>query len=209
MIVQQEKLTAQLQDLGLTTIVDQLDSLAQQAAAQSWSYTQFLSTLLEGELHHRHTKRAQLNLQFARFPQLKRLSEFDYALQPSIDPRLIEELSTGRYLSEGRNLLLLGPPGVGKTHLAIALGVQVAESGHRVYFTTAMDLARKLTKAVDSNRLQRELNALQQPKLLIIDEMGSAASSPATKPSVIGAKYLQTIPLWPLPPLIDSSIAPP
>jgi len=67
---------------------------------------------------------------------------------------------------------LLGPPGVGKTHLAIALGVKVAEMGHRVYFTSAMDLAHKLTKAVDSNRLHRQLNALMQPKLLILDEVG-------------------------------------
>jgi DNA replication protein DnaC len=85
---------------------------------------------------------------------------------------LIEELATCRYLTDGRNLVLLGPPGVGKTHIAIALGVKVAQLGHRVYFTTAMDLARKLTKAADGNRLHRELNALQQPKLLIIDEVG-------------------------------------
>lgn len=120
----------------------------------------------------RHERRVALNLQFAHFPYLKRLDQFDYAAQPSIDPHLIEKLATGRYLNEGRNIVLLGPPGVGKPHLAIALGVEVAEMGHRVYFTTAMDLARKLTKAADSNRLHRELNALQQPRHLIIDEIG-------------------------------------
>jgi DNA replication protein DnaC len=85
---------------------------------------------------------------------------------------VIDELSTGRFLGEGRNVVLLGPPGVGKTHLAIGLGVRTAELGHRVYFTTAMDLAVKLTKAVDGNRLHRELKALAQPRLLVIDEVG-------------------------------------
>jgi DNA replication protein DnaC len=164
--------TDSLTALGLDYARDRLDGASQQAAAEQWSYSHFLGYLLDAELKERQAKRVALNLQFARFPYLKRLADFDYAAQPSIDPRLIDELATGRYLSAGRNLLFLGPPGVGKTHLAIALGVKVAEMGHRVYFTTAMDLARKLTKAVDENRLHRELNALTQPKLLIIDEMG-------------------------------------
>lgn len=161
-----------LMQLGLSVAAAQLDGVAQQAAAHGWSYSHFLGALLDGELKARHDKRVVLNLQFARFPYLKRLADFDYAAQPGIDRRLIEELASGRYLAEGRNLIFLGPPGVGKTHLAIALGVQVAEMGHRVYFTTAMDLASKLTRAVDGNRLHRELNALMQPKLLIIDEIG-------------------------------------
>lgn len=138
----------------------------------AWSYTAFLGRLLDSELAVRLEKRVALNLQFAKFPYVKRLSDFEFVAQPSVDRRLIDELATGRYLAEGRNILLLGPPGVGKTHLAIGLGVRVAEMGHRVYFTSAMDLARKLTRAVDANRLHRELNALQQPKLLIIDEIG-------------------------------------
>ena len=174
-IVLEETASAGLAQLGLYHARNRLEGASQQAAAEQWSYAHFLGYLLAAELKERQTKRVELNLQFARFPYLKRLQDFDYAAQPSIDARLIAELATGRYLSQGRNLLLLGPPGVGKTHLAIALGVQVAEMGHRVYFTTAMDLARKLTTAVDGNRLHRELNALTQPKLLIIDEMGYLA----------------------------------
>jgi DNA replication protein DnaC len=161
-----------LAELGLQLAGAQLDSVAQQAAAERWSYTHFLGRLLDAELRARHEKRVALNLQFAKFPYLKRLEDFDFTAQPTVDRRLIDELATGRYLAQGRNLLLLGPPGVGKTHLAISFGVRVAEMGHRVYFITAMDLARKLTRAVDANRLHRELNALQQPKLLIIDEIG-------------------------------------
>src|SRR5262249_12811497 len=154
-----------------------VDGAAQRAAAEGWSYTHFLGYLLDGELAERHRKRVELNLQFARFPVVKRLDQFDFAAQPGLDRRLVEELATGRFLAEGRNVVLLGPPGVGKTHLAIGLGVMAAERGHRVYFTTAMDLAAKLTRAVDGNRLHRELKALMQPRLLILDEVGYLAFS--------------------------------
>lgn len=161
-----------LEELGLMVARERLDTTAQQAAAEQWSYSHFLGYLLAGEMQERHRKRVELNLQFARFPVQKRLSDFDYAAQPGLDRRLIEELATGRFLYEGRNLVLLGPPGVGKTHIAIGLGVMTAELGHRVYFTSAMELARKLTLAMEQNRLHRQLCALTQPKLLIIDEVG-------------------------------------
>ncbi|MEM9444379.1 MAG: IS21-like element helper ATPase IstB [Verrucomicrobiota bacterium] len=161
-----------LKELGLHTALGQLDAASQQASAQDWSYTHFLGYLLDGELRERRRKTVAINIQFARFPYIKRLDDFDFNAQPGLDPRIIEELAAGRYLSEGRNVVLLGPPGVGKTHLAISLGVLCAEMGHRVYFTNAMDLAHKLTKAVDENRLHREMKNLTRPKLLIIDEVG-------------------------------------
>jgi len=167
-----------LLELKLDHAHELLDTTAQRAAAEQWSYTQFLGYLLKGELESRHEKRVRLNLQFARFPHEKRIEKFDFSAQPFIDKRLIEELSTGRYLEQGRNVILLGPPGVGKTHLAIGLGMQVVERGHRAYFTTAMDLAHRLTKAVDANRLHRELKFLMQPRLLVIDEMGYLTLDP-------------------------------
>src|SRR5262245_62908576 len=184
--------SAALEQLGLTVALAHLDPVCQRAAAEGWSYSHFLGYLLEGELSERHRKTVALNLQFARLPYLKRLEEFDFAAQPSLDRRLIEELATGRFLSEGRNVVFLGPPGVGKTHLAIALGVLTAELGHRVYFVSAIELARKLSKAMAENRLHRELNALIHKKLLILDEVGYLtldASQSALVFQVISRRY--------------------
>jgi DNA replication protein DnaC len=169
------KAAAGLEQLGLGVALAHLDPVSQQAAAENWSYSHFLGYLLEGELVERQRKSVTLNLQFAGFPALKRLAEFDFAAQPGLDQRLIEELATGRFLAEGRNVVFLGPPGVGKTHLATALGIIACELGHRVYFTSAMEMARKLTKAMAENRLHREMNKLTHPKLLLIDEFGYLA----------------------------------
>ena len=114
---------AVLNSLGLTVAAARLDTIAQVAAAGNWSYSHFAGVLLETELAERKRKRVALNLQFANFPAIKRLEDFDYTAQPSHDRRLVEELATGRYLAEGRNVMFLGPPGVGKTHIAIALGL--------------------------------------------------------------------------------------
>jgi DNA replication protein DnaC len=171
----EQKAGTALQQLGLAVAEQQLDQAAQQAAAAGWSYTHFLGYLLEGELRFRHEKTVRLNLQFANLPYQKRLEDFDFSAQPSIDKRLIDELATGRFLHEGRNVVFLGPPGVGKTHLAIALAVLTAEMGHRVYFVTAIELARRMARAMAENRLVREIKNLTRPKLLLIDEVGYLA----------------------------------
>ena len=113
-----------------------------------------------------------MSMQFAHFPYLKRIEDFDFTAQPSVDKRLIGELETLRFIDEGRNIIFLGPPGVGKTHLAISLGVTLAERGQRVYFTTAVELATKLAKALHENRLPGAIRNLIRPKLLVIDEVG-------------------------------------
>lgn len=161
-----------LEHLGLKVARQHLDQAAQQAAADDWSYTHFLGYLLDGELEERRRRSIELSLQFARFPYQKRLEDFDYTAQPSIDRRLIDELATTRFCAQGRNVVLLGPPGVGKTHLAIALGACVCQLGQRAYFTTAIELARRLTKATHEHRLHREMKNLVRPSVLIIDEVG-------------------------------------
>jgi len=175
----EERAASGLSELGLAVAAQHLDAACQRAAAEDWSYSHFLGYLLTGEIEERRRKTVELNLQFAKFPTLKRLCDFDFSAQPGLDRRLVEELATGRFLYEGRNLVLLGPPGVGKSHLATALGVMACELGHRVYFTTAMELARRLSLAMEQNRLHRELNRLKHPKLLIIDEVGYLTLSAA------------------------------
>lgn len=161
-----------MMSLALNTALLHLDTVSQQAAAENWSYSHFLGYLLETEIQARHKRIVETCLKFAKFPYMKNLSQFDYSAQPGLDKRLIEELAVGRFLYDARSVVFLGPPGVGKTHLAIGLGVMTAELGHKVYFTTAIDMARRLTKAVAENRLHREMNMLTHPKLLIIDEVG-------------------------------------
>lgn len=161
-----------LETLGLETALAQLDQASQRAAAEKWSYSHFLGYLFEGELQERHNKKVRMSMQFSKFPCVKRMEDFNFEAQPTIDRRLMDELGTARFLDEGRNIIFLGPPGVGKTHLAISLGVMTAELGKRVYFTSAIDMARKLAKTLAENRLDRELKNMVRPSLLIIDEVG-------------------------------------
>ena len=112
--VYEPKAASGLESLGLRIAGGHLDQVAQQAAAGQWSYTHFLGYLLDSEWEERRRRGIELSLQFARFPYRKTLEDFDFAAQPSIDRKLIDELATGRFAAEGRNVVLVGPPGVGK-----------------------------------------------------------------------------------------------
>lgn len=177
-ITYEQKAAAGLEQLGLTIAREHLDTASQLAAADGWSYSHFLGYLLDGELSFRREKTIRVSLQFANLPYRKKLDDFDFMQQPSIDRRLIDELATGRFLSEGRNIVLQGPPGVGKTHLAISLGIITAELGYRIYFTSVIEMARRMAKAMAEGKLAREMNNLVRPTLLILDEVGYLALDP-------------------------------
>lgn len=113
-----------------------------------------------------------MRTRLAGFPYLKTVEDFDFSFQPSIDKKRIKELSTLRFISGGENIVFLGPPGVGKTHLAIGLGLKAISAGHRVYFTSAVSIVSSLVKAYEEHRFENKMKHYTSPSLLIIDEVG-------------------------------------
>ena len=113
-----------------------------------------------------------MGLKIAHFQTVKTLEDFEFKFQPSVDQRLVRELATGRFLAQTENVLIFGAPGVGKTHLAIAVGRAVVEAGHSVLFTSATALLAALSRAETDGQLSDRLMFYTKPKLLIIDELG-------------------------------------
>jgi DNA replication protein DnaC len=161
-----------LKRLQLTNLRETLAAVLSEAAKGSWTYLEFLDRVLQREVDSKQGKRIRMGLQIAHFPCVRTLEEFDFASQPSVDERLIRELSTGNFLAHGETVLLFGAPGVGKTHLAIGLGRKIVEQGHTVRFTTATGLLSVLGKAESEGSLAEKLTEFAKPKLLIIDELG-------------------------------------
>jgi len=161
-----------LQRLKLPRMAERLDSVAEGAAQKSWTYVDFLDHLLETEVSARYERDVAMKTKLAHFPIIKTLDQFDFSFQPSIDERRVRELATLRFVANGENVLLLGPPGVGKTHLAIALGMAAIAQPISVYFITIIDLIEMLQKDAKEDRLSHRLKTLCRPKLLILDEMG-------------------------------------
>ena len=169
---QLDRLATHCQRLRLHRVEAELATLLEQAAKRETSYADFLDEVLALEVRSKQEKHLAMRVAMARFPFQKTLESFDWKFQPSIDPKVIKELATGRFLADGENVLLLGPPGVGKTHLAVALGLAACALGLRTMFTTAAGLITTLGKALYENRLEERLKLLTQPRLLIIDEIG-------------------------------------
>lgn len=166
------QLNGLLQKLKFEHLPASLETLCEQAGKRDLNYREFLAEALACEYAGRHQHGLESRLKAARLPWIKTLEQFDFAFQPSIDRKLVRELAGCGFVERGENLILLGPPGVGKTHLAIALAVKAAEAGHRVLFLTLEELIGKLKRAQAENRLARQLQLFLYPKLLLIDEIG-------------------------------------
>src|SRR5215469_3887233 len=132
----------------------QLDALCEQAAKRELNFRDFLGEALASEWQGRRLKGVERGLRLARFPYVKSLEQFDFTFQPSIDRKLVRELAGLGFVERGDNLLLLGPPGTGKTMLAVALGIKAIEAGHRVLFLTLETLITRLRRAQAENRLR-------------------------------------------------------
>jgi DNA replication protein DnaC len=149
-----------------------LPKLVERARSEEWSYERFAEALLSTEISSRESSGGQLRIRAARFPAYKTLEEFDFTFQRSVKKQVIEHLGQLDFLHGKENVVLLGPPGTGKTHLAIALGIRACLAGQRVLFKTATEWVALLADAQRQGHLDDELKRLERIPLLVCDEVG-------------------------------------
>lgn len=167
-----ERLHHNLQMMKLDTIDSILDNFLEIAANDGKSTIEILDYLVDQEMKSRETKALAMRIRLAGFPSQKRLDVFDFEFQPSLDKAVIRDITSLRFIRNCENIVFLGPPGVGKTHLAIALGLEAVRSGFRVHFTNAATLIERLVNADKQDRLEQKIKGLSKFQLLIVDEIG-------------------------------------
>lgn len=165
-------LESYLRQLRLPTFVKNYRSFASDAAQNQLDHTRYLLALAEQEVHQREQNRTQKRLKDARFPVSKEMADFDFSVIPSLNKAQVLDLARGEYILKRESIILLGNPGLGKTHLAIALARAACLQGHKVRFWTAAGLVNELLQAQDEHRLHRFIAAALKLKLVVLDELG-------------------------------------
>ena len=189
-----QKLRSNLAYLRLDTAADALATELDHAHAAKLSHSAFLERLLDVEVEATEERRLAGRRRFSCLPAPWRLEDYDFDAQPKLDRKLVEELGTLRFVEEAANVLLIGPPGVGKTHLAVSLGHRAVDAGYRTYYTTAADLAARCHRAAIEGRWATTMRFFAGPSLLIVDELGYlplAGEAAAALFQVVAQRYLK------------------
>jgi len=171
-VVELEHARELLGSMGLETASALLDAQMERSLHAEHTYAQFLDELLTSEQQERGRKGEEMRTKLARLPNRKSLEEFDFSFQPSIDKRQIDELATLAFAARAENVILLGPPGVGKTHLAVGISMKALKAGLTVYYTSLARLIEDLKRALEQNRLERRWRVYLRPAILVINEVG-------------------------------------
>jgi DNA replication protein DnaC len=158
--------------LSLPEVALSYEKESENAAKAKLSYQEYLYKVLQNQVLVRIDNSINAKIKKAKFPFIKSIEEFDFSFQPQLEERLIRELCNLNFLSEAKNIIFIGPPGVGKTHLSVSIGLKAAQARKRVLFFTAEDLINELISAEMSKRLQEYIESLSRIDLLIIDELG-------------------------------------